>query len=447
MVGGCVRDMVRLHLYSCAPFVRPSLPKDFDIEVYGISIEALAQTLMRAGIEVDLVGKCFGVLKVKGHNIDISVPRREVKVGEGHKDFTVELDSKMSITEAAERRDFTINAISFNPLTGDLYDPFNGIKALNDETLHPVSHRFSEDPLRVLRAMQFIARFDLTPSPVLIDACRELQDQYHTLAKERVFEEFNKMLLKGNHIGKALRFLHDTGWLKHFPELNNLVGVPQDPVFHPEGDVFTHTCHCLDAFAKERSGNDEEDLIVGYAVLGHDFGKASTTAVGADGRWHAYGHEEASGPLLEIFMSCLTNQESLIQQSVTLAKAHMRPINLFNDRASMGAIRRLALAVTRLDLLMRVVAADQSGRPPLPAKHHECKQWLMPLAAQLNVERDKPKPIITGRHIIEEFHLTPGPIFSTILGIAFEAQLDGHFATVQEGKAYLRARTCQFMGQ
>ncbi|NBQ67383.1 MAG: CCA tRNA nucleotidyltransferase [Nitrosomonadaceae bacterium] len=442
LVGGCVRDLVWAKLTQ-----QPAIPKDFDIEVYGLNIEAIATTLMAANIEVDLVGKCFGVLKVKGSNIDISVPRREVKVGDGHTDFIMDLDPKMSISEAAERRDFTINTLSFNPMTGDLYDLWQGVDALRNGWLTPVSRRFSEDPLRVLRGMQFIARFGFNPTPSLIDVCIELQAQFKTLAKERVFEEFNKMLLKGKYIGKALHFLKDTGWLKHFPELLDLVGVEQDPIFHPEGDAFIHTCHCLDAFAQQRTGNDEEDLIVGYAVLGHDFGKASTTAKGADGRWHAYGHEEASGPLLELFMRGLTNQEALIQQSVLLAKAHMRPINLFNDRASMGAIRRLALAVSRLDLLMRVVAADQSGRPPLTPKHHECHQWLMTLAAQLHVERDKPKPLVMGRHLIEEFQLKPGPVFSTILGVAFEAQLDGQFATAEDGVAFIRAQLPQLMGQ
>lgn len=426
LVGGCVRDQLT-----------STICKDYDLEIYGIAPDALVKMLSEE-YELDLVGQSFGILKIKHRSIDVSIPRRERKTGQLHTDFFVDVDPNMSIAEAAKRRDFTINAISFDPLTQEYFDPFNGENHLRAKVLHPVSERFLEDPLRVLRGMQFIARFDLEPTVGLIEYSKLLRHEYRNLARERVFEEFNKMLLKGHHIGKALKFLYQSGWSINFPELHALYGVAQDPEHHPEGCVFTHTGHCMDAFARSRNGNDVEDLTVGYAVLGHDFGKATHTTIGEDGRIHAYGHEDASGPLLDSFMRRLTNQEDLIGLSVALAKAHMRPMNLFEDKSSQSAIRRLAVAVGRLDLLCRVVQADQEGRPPLVSKHIECTQWILGQAAQLNIVSDKPKPIVMGRHLIGTFNMAPSKAFKAILDQAFEAQLDGIFTDEAGGIEYVR---------
>lgn len=429
LVGGCVRDMYVRD--------REAEVKDIDVEIYGMPAEEVERLLVEHGIEFDVVGRSFAVFKLKDYPIDISLPRRERKVGAAHTDFVVESDPDMTVDEAASRRDFTINTVSYDPLTRKLIDPFHGAADLKAGVLRHTSDRFSEDPLRVLRAAQFIARFELEPTYKLVQECRKISDQFDTLSKERVYEEFNKLLLKGRKIGDGLRFLRDCGWLRHFPELACLQGIQQDPIHHPEGDVFVHTCHCLDAFAAARTGNNEEDLLVGYAVLGHDFGKATTTTRDDNGKIHAYGHEEASGPLLESFLSRLTNQREFIEQAVKLAQAHMRPVNLYNDRASLSAIRRLSQFVGRLDLLMRVVRADQEGRPPLKANYVDPVNWVMTAAANMRIVDSRPKPLVLGRHLIE-LGLTPGPMFKVLLDRCFEDQLDGVFVTEDEGKAHLR---------
>ncbi|NBQ70231.1 MAG: polynucleotide adenylyltransferase [Nitrosomonadaceae bacterium] len=435
VVGGAVRD----RYWEQAPIS----VKDFDLEVYGMSYECLIALLEQLGLKFDTVGRAFSVVKLMDYPVDISLPRRERKTGDLHTDFEVEADSTLSIEEACERRDFTINAISYDPVTRQVIDPYNGMADMQAGILRPTSARFKEDPLRVLRAAQFIARYNLEPTYRLIKVCEELTDQFNTLSKERVFEEWNKLLLKGRSISAGIQFLDDCGWLKHFPELAALKGVPQDPIWHPEGCCLTHTKHCLDAFARNRTGNDNEDLLVGYAVLGHDFGKATHTTTDEHGKIHAYGHEEASGPLLESFLKRLTNQTEFINQAVRLAQAHMRPVNLYNDRAGLSAIRRLALFVGRIDLLMRVVRADQEGRPPLPANHINCTEWMLQAARTAEVESSKPKPIVMGRHLIK-LGLQPGKVFSQILDRCFEAQVDGVFAD-QDGGCKFAAQLIQTM--
>ena len=278
LVGGSVRD---------ALLGKPV--HDFDIEVFGIEPADL-EALLRQNYGVDLVGEAFGVLKLRGLPIDVAMPRRESKSGQGHRGFHVLSDPAMSFAEAAARRDFTINAIAWEPLRDELVDPFGGAADLQRRRLRHTSARFVEDPLRVLRGMQLVARFDLTPAPETVALARTIG--FEDLPVERVFEEWRKLLLQGARPSSGLRFLRAAGWLRFFPELELLVGCPQDPRWHPEGCVWRHTLHVLDAFASERSGEPADDLAVGLACLCHDLGKPSTTRWSED-RWRSLGHEEA----------------------------------------------------------------------------------------------------------------------------------------------------------
>lgn len=412
LVGGTVRD--------CAL----SLPtRDLDFEVFGLLPVELQETLQQA-YTLDLVGASFGILKLKGTAIDIGLPRRETKAGEGHQGFLIDSDPHLPLAEAAARRDFTINALYLDPLTGELADPWNGLEDLRRGVLRHTSPAFVEDPLRVLRGMQLIARFDLQAAPETVALCRTIG--LEGLAAERIFGEWSKMITRGTNPARGLRFLRDTGWLAHFPELAALPGVGQDPQWHPEGDVWEHTLHCLDFFASERLGNEHEDLVVGLAVLCHDLGKPATTQVSADGRIRSLGHERHGVRLGRQFLERLAAGPRLIEEVLPLVAEHMRPVSLFDAQASDAAIRRLAVRVGRIDRLLRVARADDRGRPPIPDDGFPAGRWLQEKAAALDVETGAPAPLIQGRHLLA-LGLTPGKLFKGILGRLYDAQLAGKF--------------------
>jgi tRNA nucleotidyltransferase (CCA-adding enzyme) len=297
LVGGCVRDWL-LGLE----------PKDFDIEVYGLDYEALGRALAPFG-PTDLVGRSFGVLKVRldGSEYDFSLPRRESKTGAGHRGFAVAPDPALTEAEAAARRDFTINAIAYDPLDNQLLDFHSGVDDLKKKILRHTGPAFVEDPLRVLRAFQFAARFELTLAPETVALCRSISGTYAELAVERVWGEWDKWATKAVKPSLGIIALKQTGWLEHFPEIAALDGVPQEPEWHPEGDVLVHTNHCLNALVgldSWRNGPPQTRRLLTLSVLAHDFGKATTTKQAERRgklRWVSPEHEAAGGPLAETF--------------------------------------------------------------------------------------------------------------------------------------------------
>ena len=428
MVGGAVRDLL-----SGAKSV-----KDVDIEVFGVEARRL-QEVLSTRFAFDPCGVSFGVLKIKHLEIDVSLPRRESKRGVGHKGFFIDADPRLSVKEAASRRDFTVNALYYDPLMGRLEDPYGGERDLHDRVLRHVSGKFVEDPLRVLRGMQFVARFGLRPAQETIDLCRTVSIE--NLPPERLFEEWAKMLRKGVQIGRGLAFLRSTNWVRYFPELEALIGCRQDPKWHPEGDVWNHTCLCLDAFARHRTGDPAEDLIVGLAVLCHDFGKPATTRY-MRGHLRSLGHDEAGVAPTLSFLRRLTNEERLLKEVPPLVQCHMQPFALWKSRAGDAAIRRLAMRVVRIDRLLRVARADDEGR--LPEKAHDTSvgaelDWLAERAERLRLAASAPKPLLMGRHLIA-LGLKPSGQFGKWLAAVFEAQLDGAFSDVDGALAYFREK-------
>lgn len=423
LVGGCVRDAL-LGLDS----------KDIDLEVYGLDAQTVESTLSHY-FKLDTVGRAFGVFILKGLDIDLALPRRESKTGPKHKDFKVVGDPSMDPVDAAARRDFTINAISYDPLTDEWLDPYNGRGDLKSRILRHVSPAFIEDPLRVLRGMQFVARFDLQAAPDTIALCQQLSPEY--LPAERLWEEWKKLILKGDSISKGLNFLKACNWLQHFPELKALVDCPQDPEWHPEGDVWTHTGHCLDAFASKRTGDEWEDLIVGFAVLCHDFGKPTTTFKDPEGRIRSPRHDIEGLPPTEGFLKRITRHKKLFEAVLPLVEHHMRPLALYRDGAGTSAIRRLAARVQRIDRLLRVAYADKCGRPPIEVDEFPEGTWLLEQTRQLDIEANAPRPLMLGRHLLE-LGIKPGPDFGTLLDHAYEAQLDGAFEDIESGYKYLQ---------
>lgn len=434
LVGGCVRDALL------------GIPnKDFDIEVYGVSYELLKTALRRHG-RVDLVGRSFGVIKFSsetGEQWDFSVPRRDSKVATGHKGFRIEFDPAITPQEAASRRDFTINAIMYDPRNGDYLDFFGGRTDLENRVLRHTSPAFVEDPLRVLRGMQFTARFDLSPAPETVKLCRGISHTFGELAVERVSGEWFKWAEKSTRPSAGLRFLKSTGWLAHFPEINALDGTPQDPEWHPEGDVFNHTCHCCDAMAclpDWKAANKATRSALMFAILAHDFAKPQTThRAERDGRMRIVspGHEEQGGPLAETFLARIHAPNALIERVIPLVTNHLAHLQAINDRS----VRRLAIRLqpATIEELCLVMTADHFGRPPKPREIHESVMALRGKAEELRLKESAPKPILLGRHLIER-GMKPDRRFGELLKAAFEAQLEGQFADLEGAQSWLGAQ-------
>lgn len=343
--------------------------KDFDVEVFGCGYEELLCVLERYG-RVDCVGRCFGVIKlrIEEGEIDFALPRTEKKTTAGHQGFEVTPDPGLDERIAASRRDFTINAISWDPLGKRLIDPFGGVRDLEAGLLRHTSAAFSEDPLRVLRGFQFVSRFELEVAPETLVLCREMVDCFPELARERVWMEWKKWICRGQKPSLGLRFLKDCGWMKWFEPVQAMDGCPQDPEWHPEGDVLEHTGHCLDALVKSdawEAATDELRLVLGFAVLCHDFGKPATTErvwkAGKE-RWVSPAHDQVGGPIAEEFLSFLKAPKALARHVVPLVKNHM-VVAQYKERPSMAAVRRLArrLEPASIGELMVVIRADQAG--------------------------------------------------------------------------------------
>jgi len=434
LVGGCVRDS----LLGIAH-------KDFDLEVYGVGYEELERGLSAHG-RVDLVGKSFGVIKFTGQSggqWDFSLPRRDSKMAAGHKGFEVEIEPDIDPQTAASRRDFTINALMFDPRTDEYLDFFGGQDDLQKGVLRHTSAAFVEDPLRVLRGMQFAARFDLTPARETVELCRSIVHTFPELAVERVGMEWFKWAVAGKRPSAGLRFLKDTGWLRHFPEIAALDGTPQDPEWHPEGDVFTHTCHCCDALAglAEWCGADETTRrVVMFAVLAHDFAKPQTTHVAErEGRQRIVspGHEEQGGPLADAFLARIDAPNEIKERVVPLVQHHLAHLQTISDRS----VRRLAnfLKPATIAELCLVMTADHFGRPPKPRVIHEGVLELRAKAEELRLRDSAPKRLLQGRHLIAR-GMEPGKQFGTLLDEAFEAQLEGAFADLEGALKWLDGR-------
>lgn len=434
IVGGSVRDRIT-----------GKEAKDIDLEIYGVHPDKLEAILKEVG-RVDAVGKAFGVLKLRigDKDIDVSIPRRENKVGQGHRGFLAIPDPSMSITEAARRRDFTMNSMAMDPKTGAIYDPFGGMKDLQNKVIrHTDATTFVEDPLRVLRAAQFAARFGMQVHPDTIALCQSIKGTLKELPKERIGEEWKKLLMKSDKPSIGLDVLDQTGALEVLhPEMHKLKGVPQDPRWHPEGDVWIHTKMVLDEAVRISKDLPEDDRIsVVYAALLHDIAKPQTTEIQPDGRITAHGHEAAGGPVSrKILLDQLNMDHDSAAKMVKLVENHLAPKSLHNqwDKIGDAAIRRLAGRMTpsNITALAALGRADSWGRttPAALAKESPEEDWLLERARTLKVNIEAPKPILMGRHLMER-GVPPGPKMGEALRRVFELQLDGKVNNLEEALA------------
>lgn len=408
LVGGWVRDSLLGHPHS----------KDFDMEVFGLQPRALNKVLRRFG-PVHQVGRHFGVLKLttREAEYDVSVPRRESKVGKGHKGFWVSTDPGMTFEEAASRRDFTMNAMGYAPMEELFIDPHHGFADLQAQLLRHVGPAFGEDPLRVLRALQFAGRFGLDIAPETQRICRE-QD-LHELPRERQWVEFKKLLLLSARPSHGLGFAEALGVLPYFPELAAL---------HAHGGTagpdWQRTMQALDAAAAARCGDEALDLPQLLAALCHRLGVPSLSEAEPTPQALAQAAMVPAQALLERF----TNEHGLIETVLTLLRE--APLVLQAETLRDGDVRRMALRVKFPDAL-RAAQALYGAAAPLPAA-----EMLRRRAAALGVFEQAPEPLLKGRHLLQA-GMRPGPAMGDLLKAAFEAQLDGAIATEAQALAWM----------
>lgn len=433
VVGGAVRD----HFMG-------TRIKDYDVEVYGLThIEQLERILAQYGT-VNLVGKSFGIFKFRyeKEEYDFAFPRTEQKNGVGHRGFDIQCDGSLTFEEASVRRDFTINAMGYDIEAEQFLDPHGGQRDMERRVLRHVDDQtFVEDPLRLYRAVQFAARFGYRLDEHTFELCRSMVEagMLAELAAERIYMEFYKLLLQSPKPSIGFELMRELGILRYFPELEAIVGVPQSPKWHPEGDVWVHTLMVVDQMAALKVGDTKEDLKLMLAALCHDLGKATHTQIGEE-KITAIGHEEAGVGLSKRFLYRLTNEHELIKAVGVLVREHLQPSIYFHNRAKDKTIRRLATRVNieelvrlaRADFLGRTTEASLSGR-------YEAGDWLLEQAKRLDVLNTPPMPLLQGRDLIE-LGYPPSRAFKPLLHQVYQAQINGTVKTREEAIAYVTSQ-------
>ena len=370
----------------------------------------------------------------------MSLPRRDSKTGRGHRGFAVEGDPAMTVEDAARRRDFTINAMFFDPLTGEYLDPFAGRSDLEQRILRAVDRRtFGDDSLRVLRAVQFAARFECELEAETRALCASIP--LDDLPAERIWGEIEKLLLQARQPSIGLRLALDLGVIRQlFPEVEALVGCPQEPEWHPEGDVWVHTLMVVD---QARTRIDDLDhprkVTVMLGAVCHDLGKPPTTAF-IDGRIRSMDHEQAgvepATRLLDRLNVHSLGGYDVRGQVLGIVAHHLKPLAFFKSATPVGdgAFRRLAQKVD-LEMLARVAESDCLGR----TGNFDCSgiDWFLERARALGVEHAPPPRVLMGRHLLE-LGVPPGPRMGEILQQVYEQQLDGRVVTIDDAVAAAR---------
>lgn len=398
-VGGYVRNLL-MHL-------DPAGSEDIDIEVFYLSMEELKSLLSRYG-NIKLVGKSFPVIKISGHQ---------------EWDFILPVDPAVSLAEASARRDFTINAMMMDILSGEVIDFYGGKQDIADRMIRHTSPTvFARDPLRVYRAMHFAARFSLAIHPTTVELMT--QTDLTGINRERIYEEIKKLLLLSPRPSIGLRYMQQTGVLKRMhPLLYDLIGCEQSPRNHPEGDVWEHTLLVVDQAARLKSGSANPEALM-FAALLHDIGKPGTTRIMGD-KVTAYGHDVLGEKLARAFLQELTRNRALINQTTLLVREHMHPVLLYKDRQNAGdkAIIKLINRVNLRELLL-MAEADFLGRHG--ERYFEViREWFQEKLAGLGLDPEQTTdPLVKGQDLLQ-MGIKPGPAYKELLDYAWDLQLDG----------------------
>lgn len=394
IIGGYIRDYF-LNLES----KQVSTSKDIDIEVYNIdSFEKLESILKEFG-DVNSVGKSFGVCKlnIEDLTLDFTLPRVDNKVFSGHRGFEIMVKPDLDFTTAASRRDFTINAIGYNTNDKKIVDPFNGRDDLKNKILRAVNlNTFSQDPLRVLRAVQFCARFNLSVDKELFTLCKKMIDEniLNELPKERIFEEIKKLLLKADRPSSGIILLKELGGLKYFCELYSL-----------SDEQWENLLLAVDELAKHKTYNKKTDTVLMLAILCYTLETGNTAS----------------------FIQKLTNEKALLERVISLISAKISPS--YSD----SELFRLATKVS----IKEFVILNRAIYKNVNNKLFELCNEIEKRASKLNILNAKATPILMGKDILK-LGITPSKDFSKILESAYEAQMDGKITSHEEALSWLK---------
>lgn len=408
--------------YYVGGFVRDRLQglenKDIDIEVHGITPDTLEEILSSIGGYIP-AGKSFGVYKLAHHSIDVAMPRKETLTGKGHRDFKIDIDPFIGTKKASIRRDFTVNAIMQDVITGEIIDHFGGQEDLKNGILRHVNDMaFGEDPLRVLRGAQFSARFNFTIAPETMELCRKID--ITSLSSERIFDEIKKALLKSDKPSvffENLRLMNQLSFWFH--EVEKLIGIPQHSVHHKEGDVWTHTMMVLDECAKVRD-KAEYPLYFMLSGLVHDFGKIICTEF-KKGDYHAYRHETEGRDIIKTFIRRISNENSLLSYVLNMTELHMKPRILFSDNSSIKSTNKMFdLSASPNDLILLALCDGKGKIPQKPCR--EAEEFLRERLGIFNEYMSR--PYVTGQDLIEA-GIKPGKDFSGLLKFSHKLRLSG----------------------
>ena len=411
LVGGYVRDYL-LNVSS----------NDIDMEVFGLASDNVYTILCK-----------YGAVKEVGKTKVFSL-NNLIEVAVAPNGMTPE-------TRAFFKRDLTINSIYFDPLDRVFVDTHGGMKDIRAKRLRAVSGNFTNDPLRTLRVVRFMGRYGFTPYSHLGGFATNTADNYHTIPKENIWEEWKKIML-GDNVVMALEWLFSTEWAKFYPDLEVLKTIEQDALHHPEGNVWEHTMYALDYAVKTTKepilDNDRFALTVRFATLLHDVGKVFTTEVREDGRITSYGHDVAGVEHADRFLRSINAPEWLISKVLPLVQEHMFTVHC--KTITLRTVRRLSRRLEPATIWewYDVTTADKVGRPGREDRYANGLASEVYEIANMNDFIINPiKPIVMGRHLIE-IGYEPGKEMGDILKVIFEAQLDGEFETVEEGLNWYR---------
>lgn len=421
-VGGYVRDSIL------------DIPnKDIDIEIHGIKPEILKNILSELG-DIQTIGNAFGIYNLKGYDLDIALPRKERCIGTGHKDFEFYVDPYIGTHAAARRRDFTINALMKNILTGEIVDEFNGLNDLKNHIIrHVDSSTFREDSLRVLRACQFAARFNFKIASETINLCKTMD--LSTMPKERIAGELSKALLKAKKPSVFFNSLYECEQTKWFKEVYTLKGIKQDSEYHPEGDVYMHTMSVLDqAGGLFPTGIDNPDRYLPFmlSALCHDFGKVNTTEINSKGRLCALNHEITGIPIANDFLGRIYNNKGFIKYVDNMIKYHMKAHSCFNNRSKTKTTNLMFDKLLYPKDFILLVYADSTGHDLDNLDNRQFNMFLEKAMTESGFLTDRYLDYgkrISESHITAEdlinIGLKPSPLFKIILDKAWDMHLKG----------------------
>lgn len=393
--------------------------KDIDVEIFGVKPNELKEILSKYG-EVNEVGSSFGIMMIKGLDIDFAMPRTEKKISNHHNGFEVEINPFMSLEEATKRRDFTINSIMQDIITGEIIDLWGGITDLNSKRIkHIDKNTFVEDPLRVLRACQFASRFNFYIDKETLDLCKTIDIK--NLSKERVFEEMKKALIKSEKPSIFFNYLYEMNQLDYFfKEIKDLKSIPQSKIHHPEGDVWNHTLLVLDECSKLKF-NSSNPVAFMLSGLCHDLGKINCTKIEESGKITSIGHDVIGVKLANNMLSRLTTEKNLIKYITNMTELHMRPNMLAKNNSSFKASRKMYLKSVNPNDLILLAKADHLGRAT-DIPYGEYESWLRTRLEDFY--SNCKEPLITGKDLIEMGY-APSKEFKDILNKCFNLQISG----------------------